>query len=53
MIASKKKIYTLTEKEVGKDKQGHVLVEKTEKWEERLDDGPAKTVKSHTDQYSK
>jgi len=45
-------VYTMTEKEVGKDKDGHPIIEKSEKWEERLDDGPAKVVKAHSDRIT-
>jgi len=46
-------VYTMTEKEVGTDEQGHKIIEKQEKWEERLDDGQPKVVKAHTDKYTK
>lgn len=47
-----KQVYTMTEKEVGRDAQGNPILEKSEKWEEQLDQGQPKVVKAHTDKVS-
>jgi len=48
-----KQVYTMTEREVGKDAQGNPILEKNEKWEESLDGQQPKVVKAHDSKVSK
>jgi len=44
-----KQVYTMTEKEIGRDSDGKPIVEKVEKWEESVDGSTPKVVKQHDD----